>query len=232
MLFDMVQPWMGLIIWKNWVTGVLVCLVSVFFCVFSTELLTSPCKNTKFGSLSSSIDFLYDFTLFVIDMHQNRSISLFSRPFVHFKICPLLESNATISRFFVINEFSESTISINFPQISINKFSESTISIDHFRFIMQSLPKGDLARAGWFAISLEIVISIFIYHHHSLLLNHAFYCHFENLDQSLQRWTKWWTRWFLQLTMETEKLTMKSLSVWFRNTKHLTLRMASFSWDF
>ena len=28
--------------------------------------------------------FLHDFTLFVIDMHQNRSVSLFSTPFDHF----------------------------------------------------------------------------------------------------------------------------------------------------
>ena len=38
-------------------------------------------KNTESESLDSSIDFLHDFTLFVIDMHQNRSISLVSTLF-------------------------------------------------------------------------------------------------------------------------------------------------------
>ena len=33
--------------------------------------------------------FLHDFTLFVIDMHQNRYISLFSTPFDHFHFHPL-----------------------------------------------------------------------------------------------------------------------------------------------
>ena len=33
--------------------------------------------------------FLHDFTLFVIDMHQNRYISLFSTPFDHFHFYPL-----------------------------------------------------------------------------------------------------------------------------------------------
>ena len=40
MLFDMVEPWMGHSIGKNWVFHVLVSLVFLVFWVFSTELLT------------------------------------------------------------------------------------------------------------------------------------------------------------------------------------------------
>ena len=53
--------------------------------VFSKDLLTSHCENTESESLDSSIDFLYDFTLFVIDMHENRSLSTFLTPFDHFQ---------------------------------------------------------------------------------------------------------------------------------------------------
>ena len=81
----MVPLLMGQSIWKNWETGVLVCLV---FSVFSKELLTSHCENTESESLDPSIDFLHDFTLFVIDMHQKRSISLFPTPFGHFHFHP------------------------------------------------------------------------------------------------------------------------------------------------
>ena len=42
----------------------------VVFCVFSTELLPSPCKNTESGSLSSSIDF---FVWFHIVCHRYAS---------------------------------------------------------------------------------------------------------------------------------------------------------------
>ena len=40
MLFDMVEPWMGHRIGKFWLIRVLVSLVFLVFCVFSTELLT------------------------------------------------------------------------------------------------------------------------------------------------------------------------------------------------
>ena len=57
-------------LFKIWVICVLVSLVLVFFGVFSTELLTSHCKNTKSESLDSSIDF---FALFHIVCHRYAS---------------------------------------------------------------------------------------------------------------------------------------------------------------
>ena len=50
---------------KLWCQGSFA-LLRCFFCVFSTEPLKSTGKNTGSGSLSFSIDFLYDFTLFVM----------------------------------------------------------------------------------------------------------------------------------------------------------------------
>ena len=85
MPFHMVPPWVGHGIWKFWETGILVFIVFAFFSVFSPELLPSPCKNTESGSLSSSVDFLHDFTLSVIDMHQNSSLSTLLPPFDHFQ---------------------------------------------------------------------------------------------------------------------------------------------------
>ena len=67
MLFDMVPSWMGHSIWKNWETGVLVCLV---FSVFSKELLTSNSENTESESLDPSIDF---FAWFHIVCHRYAS---------------------------------------------------------------------------------------------------------------------------------------------------------------
>ena len=102
----------------------------------------------------------------------------------------------------------------------ILNFRDSTISIEHFRFIMQSLPKGDLTRAGFllFFLFLLFFSSSLSYLHLTKVLT-IMKNIFLNLDKSLQIWQKWWTRWSLQLTMETEKLIMTSLSVWFRNTK-------------
>ena len=73
----MVVPWIWFSIWIFWVIHVLVFLV---FQVFSNAELTSPCENSEFDRLSFFIDFLYDFTLYVIDMHQNMLISLFHPP--------------------------------------------------------------------------------------------------------------------------------------------------------
>ena len=70
----MVVPWMAYSIWKNWVIHVLVFLV---FHVFSTAELISLCKTVNLAVWAFSSIFLHDFTLFGIDMHQNRSISLF-----------------------------------------------------------------------------------------------------------------------------------------------------------
>ena len=82
----MVPPWIGYSIWKFWVIRVLVSLV---FHVFSTTELILHCKNSEFCRLSFSIIFLHDFILFGIDMHQNRSISLFKTLFDHFHFHPL-----------------------------------------------------------------------------------------------------------------------------------------------
>ena len=83
----MVPPWIGYSIWKFWVIRVLVSLV---FHVFSTTELILHCKNSEFCRLSFSIIFLHDFILFGIDMHQNRSISLFKTLFDHFHFYPLV----------------------------------------------------------------------------------------------------------------------------------------------
>ena len=74
-------------LWYLWQIWGLV-LVSLVFQVFSTAELTSPCENSEFDRLSFFIDFLYDFTLFVIDMHQNMPISLFKTLFDHFHFHP------------------------------------------------------------------------------------------------------------------------------------------------
>ncbi len=83
----MIPPWIGCSIWKFWVISVLVSLV---FHVFSTTELILHCKNSEFCRLRFSIIFLHDFTLFGIDMHQNRSISLFKTLFDHFHFYPLV----------------------------------------------------------------------------------------------------------------------------------------------
>ena len=83
----MVPPRIGYSIWKFWVIRVLVSLV---FHVFSTTELILHCKNSEFCRLSFSIIFLHDFILFGIDMHQNRSISLFKTLFDHFQFYPLV----------------------------------------------------------------------------------------------------------------------------------------------
>ena len=50
------------------------------FCVFLAFSAQSHCKNMNVGTLP----FLHDFTLFVIDMHQNRSVSPFWTPIDQF----------------------------------------------------------------------------------------------------------------------------------------------------
>ena len=81
----MVPPWIGYSIWKFWVIHVLVCLV---FQVFSGAELISLAKTVKLAVWAFSSNFLYDFTLFVIDMHQNMPISLFKTLFDHFHFVP------------------------------------------------------------------------------------------------------------------------------------------------
>ena len=62
----MVVPWIGYIIWKNWVIHVLVFLV---FHVFSTAELISIAKTVNLAVWAFSSNFLHDFTLFAIDMN-------------------------------------------------------------------------------------------------------------------------------------------------------------------
>ena len=81
----MVPPWIGYSIWKFWVIHVLVSLV---FKVFSGAELISLAKTVKLAVWAFSSNFLYDFTLFVIDMHQNMPISLFKTLFDHFHFHP------------------------------------------------------------------------------------------------------------------------------------------------
>ena len=84
-LFHMVPPWIWYSIWKFWVIYVLVFLV---FKVFSTAELISLAKTVNLAVWAFSSNFLYDFTLFVIDMHQNMPISLFKTLFDHFHFHP------------------------------------------------------------------------------------------------------------------------------------------------
>ena len=86
----MVVPWISYSIWKFWVIHVLVFLV---FQVFSTAELISLAKTVNLAVWAFSLIFLHYFTLFGIDMHQNRSISLFSTPFDHFHFHPLVALN-------------------------------------------------------------------------------------------------------------------------------------------
>ena len=60
---------------------VLVSLVFVFFWRFQHSPIV---KTLNLNVWTLPLIFLHDFTLFVIDMHQNRSVSLFSTPFDHF----------------------------------------------------------------------------------------------------------------------------------------------------
>ena len=57
----MVPPYIGHTLSKVWVICVLVSQVFVFFGVFSTELLTLPCKITEVGRLSLFIEFFVGF---------------------------------------------------------------------------------------------------------------------------------------------------------------------------
>ena len=53
--------------------------------VFFWRFQHSPIvKTLNLNVWTLPLIFLHDFTLFVIDMHQNRSVSLFSTPFDHF----------------------------------------------------------------------------------------------------------------------------------------------------
>ena len=74
----MVVPWIGYIIWKNWVIHVLVFLV---FHVFSTVELISPCKTVNLAVWAFSSFFLHDFTLFGIDMNYIYHISSIATTF-------------------------------------------------------------------------------------------------------------------------------------------------------
>ena len=60
-------------------------LISVGYFVFFWRFQHSPIvKTLNLNVWTLLLIFLHDFTLFVIDMHQNRSVSLFSTPFDHF----------------------------------------------------------------------------------------------------------------------------------------------------
>ena len=74
----MVVPWIGYIIWKNWVIHVLVFLV---FHVFSTAELISIAKTVNLAVWAFSSNFLHDFTLFAIDMNYIYHISSIATTF-------------------------------------------------------------------------------------------------------------------------------------------------------
>ena len=77
----MVPPYIGHTFSKVWVICILVSLVFVFFWRFQHSPIV---KTLNLNVWTLPLIFLHDFTLFVIDMHQNRSVSLFSTPFDHF----------------------------------------------------------------------------------------------------------------------------------------------------
>ena len=74
----MVVPWIGYIIWKNWVIHVLVFLV---FHVFSTAELISIAKTVNLALWAFSLIFLHSFTFFGIHMHNIYHTSSISTTF-------------------------------------------------------------------------------------------------------------------------------------------------------
>ena len=74
----MVPPWIGYSIWKFWVIYVLVFLV---FQVFSIAELISLAKTVNLAVWAFSLNFLHEFTWYVIDMHNIYHISSISTTF-------------------------------------------------------------------------------------------------------------------------------------------------------
>jgi len=89
-------------IWHIWIPlkkfckrtrRVCVCIVLVHFGRFSQEVNG---KSVKLAVWAVSLNFLHDFTLFVVDIHQIRLISLFRHISDHFHFHPILEQKRVI----------------------------------------------------------------------------------------------------------------------------------------
>ena len=72
---------------------VCVCIVLVHFGRYSQEVNE---KSVKLAVWAVSLNFLHDFTLFVVDIHQIRLISLFRHFSDHFHFHPILEQKRVI----------------------------------------------------------------------------------------------------------------------------------------
>ena len=72
---------------------VCVCIVLVHFGRFPQEVNE---KSVKLAVWAVSLNFLHDFTLFVVDIHQIRLISLFRHLSDHFHFHPTLEQKRAI----------------------------------------------------------------------------------------------------------------------------------------
>ena len=89
-------------IWHIWIPlkkfckrtrRVCVCIVLVHFGRYSQEVNE---KSVKLAVWAVSLNFLHDFTLFVVDIHQIRLISLFRHFSDHFHFHPILEQKRVI----------------------------------------------------------------------------------------------------------------------------------------
>ena len=89
-------------IWHVWIPlkkfckrtrRVCVCIVLVHFGRYSQE---DNGKSVKLAVWAVSLNFLHDFTLFVVDIHQIRLISLFRHFSDHFHFHPILEQKRVI----------------------------------------------------------------------------------------------------------------------------------------
>ena len=89
-------------IWHIWIPlkkickrtrRVCVCIVLVHFGRFPQEVNE---KSVKLAVWAVSLNFLHDFTLFVVDIHQIRLISLFRHFPDHFHFHPILEQKCVI----------------------------------------------------------------------------------------------------------------------------------------
>ena len=96
------KPWTSAFIWHPRIPlkkfckptrRVCVCIVLVHFGRYSQEVND---KSVKLAVWAVSLNFLHDFTLFVVDIHQIRLISLFRHFSDHFHFHPILEQKRVI----------------------------------------------------------------------------------------------------------------------------------------
>ena len=113
----------------------------------SRTSLTSHCNNTNVGCLSPFIDFLHDFILFVIDIHQNRSISPFLTPFDHFHRCQLDYINSQCVIYMA--EILVFSIAQHFhPAFSVNPFNWLMAPLVFSLFLRRAFNKRGTSRSN------------------------------------------------------------------------------------